>query len=222
MKLLILDTSTSLCGIAITDNNTLIFEEEFIGRQIHIEVLAPTIKKAIQAHGNVDAIALTIGPGSFNGLRIGLTTAKALAFVYRIPIIPVPTLDALAWQLDISNFPCKILLYSHRDYFHYAEYFLEEGSPKSLKTQFKSASEIIEEDDLPIFTNEVEKLTLLVDNPVRMIENVQPRISSIAFWAYKNKAHASTDYYTLEPVYNAVYVAKKWTPPAYIQTELSK
>ena len=52
--------------------------------------------------GGLDALAVSIGPGSFTGLRIGLGWAKGVAFAARIPLVTVPTLEALAWAADAA------------------------------------------------------------------------------------------------------------------------
>lgn len=67
----------------------------------HSERLMPQIEKLFKVSGaspaELDALAVSIGPGSFTGLRIGMTTAKTLAYAWKIPIVGVPTLEALAF-----------------------------------------------------------------------------------------------------------------------------
>ncbi|BAS28668.1 hypothetical protein LIP_2839 [Limnochorda pilosa] len=68
----------------------------------HSERLMPALERAMEAagvdRGEVAAVAVTAGPGSYTGIRIGVMTAKALAFGWGLPLVPVLTLDALAWQ----------------------------------------------------------------------------------------------------------------------------
>ncbi|MDG2267214.1 MAG: tRNA (adenosine(37)-N6)-threonylcarbamoyltransferase complex dimerization subunit type 1 TsaB, partial [Candidatus Marinimicrobia bacterium] len=64
---------------------------------------------------NIDGIAVSIGPGSFTGLRIGLSYSKGLAFGCGLPIIPVPTLTAIMKSGEIFNGAAQAILYSHRD-----------------------------------------------------------------------------------------------------------
>ncbi len=77
-------------------------ERSIVEKNIHSERLLPiideVIREAMITLNDVDAVAVSIGPGSFTGLRIGLSTAKGLATALRKPIIAVPTLDALAYE----------------------------------------------------------------------------------------------------------------------------
>jgi hypothetical protein len=70
---------------------------------VHSERLLPTIEHVMRdantTGDELDVIAVTVGPGSFTGLRVGVTTAKVLAYGWKKPIVPVNTLEALAWQV---------------------------------------------------------------------------------------------------------------------------
>ncbi|MCK4463971.1 MAG: tRNA (adenosine(37)-N6)-threonylcarbamoyltransferase complex dimerization subunit type 1 TsaB [Candidatus Omnitrophica bacterium] len=102
MKILAYDTSNKFLSVAILDEEELLsnFHKD-IGIN-HSSMLIPTIDKTLKhAHlklKNIDAIALSIGPGSFTGLRIGVSTAKALSLVTDIPVIGVPSLDVIAYN----------------------------------------------------------------------------------------------------------------------------
>ena len=100
MLLLGIDTSTFFGSIALTDSDKVIAEHNVNLKTTHSERLLPGIKNLLQETGftlkQINAIAITIGPGSFTGLRIGLSTAKALAAATGKPLIGVSTLDVLA------------------------------------------------------------------------------------------------------------------------------
>ena len=101
MKILALETATLAGSIAIVDDaEGLIGEVRVNVRIAHAERLMPSIEWLLNASNTpvkeIDAFAVSIGPGSFTGLRIGLSTAKGLAFAANKPIVPVPTLDAFA------------------------------------------------------------------------------------------------------------------------------
>ena len=102
MKILGIDTSTDICGIALTEDRILITEFRSNIKQAHAEKIIHTIDRVLNdVHlklNEIDGIAISIGPGSFTGLRIGLAAVKGLAFATKLPVVSVPSLDALASQ----------------------------------------------------------------------------------------------------------------------------
>lgn len=98
--LLCIDTSTSTCSVALTrDREILLHYEDFEGRN-HSAVLSGYIKGCLDhiegRRLHLDAIAVTLGPGSYTGLRIGLSEAKGLAFARHLPLIGLSTLEVMA------------------------------------------------------------------------------------------------------------------------------
>ena len=103
MKILAIESSGLVASVAVTENNTLVGEYTMNHKKTHSQTLLPMLdelKKMIELDLNtIDAIAVSQGPGSFTGLRIGSATAKGLGLALDKPIIPVPTVDALAFNL---------------------------------------------------------------------------------------------------------------------------
>lgn len=99
--LLCLDTSTNYASIALARDQTLVAEHTWAVGQRHSTELLPRLEALLAATDTrpdaLLAIAVALGPGSFNGLRVALATAKALAFALRLPLVGVPTLDISAW-----------------------------------------------------------------------------------------------------------------------------
>ena len=95
-----IETATSICSVGIADNEKVIAEIRFDIKNIHAEVLSESIEQLLRLSGialkNIEAFAVSIGPGSFTGLRIGLATAKGLAFAGGKPLVAVGTLLAQA------------------------------------------------------------------------------------------------------------------------------
>jgi len=100
-----IDTATLTCGVALWDTERAepVAEYALTGRYIHSEKLVPMIaellREAAVDREQLTAVAVTAGPGSFTGLRIGFTAAKTLAYAWGLPLIPVSTLDVLAGAL---------------------------------------------------------------------------------------------------------------------------
>jgi tRNA threonylcarbamoyladenosine biosynthesis protein TsaB len=95
-----IETATSICSAGIADNEKVIAEIRFDIKNIHAEALTESIGQLLRLSGialkNIEAFAVSIGPGSFTGLRIGLATAKGLAFAGGKPLVAVGTLLAQA------------------------------------------------------------------------------------------------------------------------------
>lgn len=108
MYILGIETATRAAGVAVIFNGKILAETICESPQSFSETLMPQVEEVIKISGTfekLDAVAVSIGPGSFTGLRIGLATAKALAYAWAIKIIGVPTLTAMA-----QNFPASKVL----------------------------------------------------------------------------------------------------------------
>ncbi len=103
MKLLGLDSSGLVASVAVVEDGTLLAEYTVNYKKTHSQTLLPMLDAVVRMIEldlqEVDAIAVAAGPGSFTGLRIGSATAKGLGFALGKPLIGVPTLDALAYNL---------------------------------------------------------------------------------------------------------------------------
>ena len=107
MKILALDTSCKTAMAVITDNGKIIASIQLHDEKTHSVKLLPAIEYILSAadlkENELDAIAVTNGPGSYTGLRIGVTTAKTYAYTLNIPVIGINSLEALAASVDVGN-----------------------------------------------------------------------------------------------------------------------
>ena len=103
MKILGIETATRAASVAVVSDDKVLSEVIQESHSPHSETLQVQIEEVIKNSGvsdKIDAVAVSIGPGSFTGLRIGLAAAKVLAYAWKIKIIGVPTLQTMAF-----NFP---------------------------------------------------------------------------------------------------------------------
>jgi len=106
MLVLGVETSTMQGGVALVGGDRLVSEYLLNVEATHSERLLPAIDRMLcEAGVGLDAIsgiAVSIGPGSFTGLRIGLSTVKGLAYATGLPVVGVPTLEAMAWTVPFA------------------------------------------------------------------------------------------------------------------------
>jgi len=112
--LLAIDTATQIAGIALYDQDGLHAEQTWHTTDNHTVELMPYIVHACEQQGlapaALQAVAVSLGPGSFTGLRVGLSIAKGLALALRIPVLGIPTLDATAYAHSRESLPvCAVL-----------------------------------------------------------------------------------------------------------------
>jgi tRNA threonylcarbamoyladenosine biosynthesis protein TsaB len=136
VRLLAVETSTLTGAVALLDGDTVVAESRLNVAVTHGERLLGAVDALLRAArwrlAEVEALAVAVGPGSFTGLRIGVSTVKGLAFATGKPVVGVPTLDALAWLLPFCAYPvCPVLDAKKREVYA-ALYRTVEGIPEPL------------------------------------------------------------------------------------------
>ncbi len=118
MTVLAIDSSTKSSGLALFDGLRVRYECSWHSRDFRSVDLAPGIQRALDATGiqmgELKAIAVAIGPGSYTGLRIGLALAKGLAFAHGLALIAVPTLNIVAAGQPPQELPMAAVLQAGR------------------------------------------------------------------------------------------------------------
>ena len=134
--ILALETSSETGGVALYQGR-LLGEVIISGPLTYSRRLLPALDFLLRYLGRereeIQALAVSIGPGSFTGLRIGLATAKGLALALKIPLLPVNTLEALAALCAFSPYPVCPVLDARRGEIYTALYAVKEGIPQVLQ-----------------------------------------------------------------------------------------
>lgn len=101
-RILLLETSTAKCSAALAEGMTIISHRETDVPKAHASRLSPFVDEMLKetslSMNDIDAVAVSGGPGSYTGLRVGVSTAKGLCFGAGKPLISIGTLEILAWQ----------------------------------------------------------------------------------------------------------------------------
>ncbi len=127
--LLSLDSSAVTASVALTDGDRVI-KSEFVNSGLtHSETLLPMVKRVMgdNEFSSLDAVAITAGPGSFTGVRIGVATVKGIAFAGNIPCYGVSTLEAIAYNFVDENCVVCAVMDSRRMQFYNAIFKVENG-----------------------------------------------------------------------------------------------
>jgi tRNA threonylcarbamoyladenosine biosynthesis protein TsaB len=154
MKILSVDTATPSCSVGILKAERLLAEVTSEKKQTHSRHLMKMIDAAVHMAGvridDMDAFAVTIGPGSFTGIRIGVSTVQGFAMALSKPVVGVSSLEALAHQAGpIPNLICP-LLDARKDEVYAALYrFEKDGLRRVIEEHVSSIEHVLSRIDAP-------------------------------------------------------------------------
>lgn len=221
MKLLSIETSTSICSVAMIQDSLIIASR---GERVefgHSTPLAEMAKKVLEETdteiSQLDALGVSIGPGSLTGLRIGLAFVKGISSAANIPIVAVPTLAGLAYNILEEGVLIRPVVRAKKEQYHTALYeynseiYLEMESHAVISSDF--------------FTEEIFKRTLLIGEAFTTSESNSmskmykldgdensPIAEGIARLGEKMFVNGETSLNAdLEPDYKMEFSAKTWT-----------
>ncbi len=168
--ILSVDSSAVTASVALTDGAKVI-KNEFVNAGLtHSETLLPMIKSVMRGHSfkELEAIAVTAGPGSFTGVRIGIATVKGLAFKDHIPCIGVSTLEAIAYNfINEKNAVICAVMDARRMQFYNALFTIQNGAVKRLCTDRAIALEDLREE-----IREYDNVIIAGDGAALCFENI--------------------------------------------------
>ncbi len=210
--ILCIETASTNCSVAIGVNGKLLaLKEDYDSNYSHAERLHIFIQEILAENklelSDLDAIAVSKGPGSYTGLRIGVSAAKGLCFSLDIPLISVPTLTSLAMQVEGSEEGLAIPMMDARRMEVYTAVFdkdgnqIEETSAKILDaTSYKN---YLDEHVVYFIGSGVQKFQKICEHPnARYIDNILPSAAQIiALATTKHKKSDFEDVAYFEPYY---------------------
>lgn len=126
-----IDTATKVCTVALCRDDEPLAAYEINVGMTHSEGLVPQLEQLFARTGidkqDIELVAVSIGPGSFTGLRIGLATAEAIAYSLQIPLVGVDTLEALAYNIPVEGVLLAPLLDAQKGNYYFALYEWKQG-----------------------------------------------------------------------------------------------
>lgn len=215
--ILSIETATTNCSVAISKNGETIFLKEDNSKNYsHAESLHVFIDAVLKEAGilpnALDAIAISKGPGSYTGLRIGVSAAKGLSFALDKPLISVPTLEALAHQVVCNDGVIVSMLDARRMEVYVAVFDSNYNQIIDTQAQVLDAdafAELLNKGKVYFVGNGVEKTKNLIQHPNAVfVENKLPsanEMGKLAFNKYKKSDFEDVAYF--EPYYLKDFVA---------------
>ena len=219
--ILCIETSTAVCSVALVENGNVIALRESLDGQNHAEKITIFIDEIMKetnvVYKDLDAIAVSMGPGSYTGLRIGVSTAKGFCYALEKPLIAVDTLAAMAHgfisqqttdnsQQTLSTVYCPMI--DARRMEVYTAFFNEKlertSDTEALVIDENSFMELKQNNHLYLFGDGADKLATLFENDknITVVEKFHcsaAYMATLAEEAFKNKDFVDVAYF--EPFY---------------------
>ena len=212
-----IETSTTNCSVALSQNGSVVAHKEDNSLEYsHAERLHVYIDEVLQSAkvsiDQIDAIAISKGPGSYTGLRIGVSAAKGLCYALDMPLISVPTLEALAHQVDAPKGAVVAMLDARRQEVYSAifdNHFSELRATEAEVLTPESYQELLESSPVYFIGNGVAKTKALIAHKnAYFIEDKLPsaqQMCALSFEKYKAKNFEDVAYF--EPFYLKDFIA---------------
>ena len=218
-----IETSTSVCSVALSQDGVLLYDEADTKGPSHAQVLAPFVENAVSfAYSHaipIDAVAVSKGPGSYTGLRIGVSTAKGVAYGRNASLLSVPTLKLLTVPTLLhADLPDNALLCPMIDarrmevYCAVYDRALKEITPtQALVVEEDAFADLLDKHPIYFMGNGADKCKDVITHPnAHFIEGVMPLAKNMIPLAEMALAREETeDVAYFEPFYLKEFVATK-------------
>ena len=221
--ILAIETSTEVCSVALFQDGMTLFEKEIHEPQAHTQYLAAITEEAVSFANShaipLDAVAVSSGPGSYTGLRIGVSTAKGVCYGFGIPLISIPTLKLLCVkpllydELEENALLCPMIDARRMDVYSavYDRALKLIREPQAETIDHDSYASMLDQNIVYFFGNGANKCKEVITHPnARFIDQVEPlarNIMPLAEHAIARNDFADVAYF--EPFYLKEFVATK-------------
>jgi len=222
-----IETSTKNCSVSISkDGKRLAIKELNNGNYSHAEVLHPFINAVLEEAkikiSELHAVSVSKGPGSYTGLRIGVSAAKGLCFAQNIPLISIETLTSLAHATKVENGVIIPMLDARRMEVYAAVYNSDYDQIREIKAEIidkNSYSEYLEKGKVYFLGDGAEKCKEMIKNSNAIfIDDIFPSANELCKLAYdKYKKNNIEDVAYFEPFYlkDFIVVPQKKKKPTF-------
>lgn len=165
MKVLGLEASGTVAGVAVLEDDKILAEYTINHKKTHSKTLMPMIEEIKNRFdidiSTVDAIAVNKGPGSYTGLRIGSATAKGLGMAYDLPIVSVPTMESMAYNLwGAEGYVCP-MIDARRNRVYTGIYYFSDGEIITHTDQ-----DVVDVDDL------LDSICEMLEDEEKLYDNI--------------------------------------------------
>jgi tRNA threonylcarbamoyladenosine biosynthesis protein TsaB len=221
-NILCIETATTICSVALTSNGTIPAEKKSAEKNAHSAIVTlfieDILKKAGLEYTDIDAVAVSKGPGSYTGLRIGVSTAKGLCYALDIPLISVNTLHSMSKGMadilseeDSSTLLCP-MIDARRMEVYSAVYDINGKEIRETKAEIiepDSFSEYLKNHKVVFFGDGAAKCRDIITHPNAVFyDDVNPaakNMAAIATEKFKDKQFEDVAYF--EPCYLKEFIA---------------
>ncbi len=208
-----LETSTKVCSVALSVNENIVFNKEDYTGPSHAVLLGVFVNEAVSyARKNnlkIDAVAVSAGPGSYTGLRIGVSEAKGLCYGWDVPLIAIPTLQILTSQVITAGYKadyyCPMIDARRMEVYAavYDNHLNELREVGADIVTFDTYMDFFLKGEVLFFGNGSEKCHAIISSAnVGFVQNIHPTASGmvpLALQYYKEKKYEDVAYF--EPFY---------------------
>lgn len=197
MKILALDSSGLVASVAVVEDDNMLAEYTVNYKKTHSQTLLPMLDEIVrmteQDLGTIDAIAVAAGPGSFTGLRIGAATVKGLGLALGKPIIPVPTLEGMAYNCYGTDLLVCPIMDARRNQVYTGLYIFEKEDRIRMKSVMEQTA--VGFDELAAKLNVLGREVLFLGDGVPVFAEAMKELLRIPYYfapAHMNRQRAAS------------------------------